>query len=91
MLVLALGFLSVLVSLPLLGADGIGAHAVGYVVGGLVPILVVGVARRLDLERRRNPRYQARALFRIGAIALLPLAIVTAGLHIWPIATELAS
>jgi len=89
--VLALGFLSVVVSLPLARLDGMAQHVVGYLVGGLVPIVVVGVARRLDLERRRSPKYQARTAFRLGSVALLVAAIVAAGIHLWPIATELAS
>lgn len=91
MLVLGLGFLSVIVSLPLLAGDGITAHGIGYLIGGLVPIVVVGIARRLDLERRRSPGYRPKSLFRLGALVLVPAAIVAAGLHIWPIATELAS
>jgi len=90
LLFLALGFASVLVSLPLIAADGIGSHVMGYVAGGLLPILVVGLFRRVDLERRRSPRYQAKALVQPALVVLMVLSLVAAGLHIWPIATELA-
>lgn len=91
LLILALGFASVAVSLPLLPADGIGPHVVGYVTGGLLPILVVGLVRRIDLDRRRNHRYQAKGIVAPALVVLLVLAMITAGLHIWPIATELAT
>lgn len=85
------GYASVAASLTLLGADGIPAHVVGYIAGALVPILVLGVVRRVDLERRRNPSYVASSIFPPLLVLLAVLALVAAGLHIWPIATELAS
>lgn len=91
LLILALGFASVVVSVPLLSADGIAPHVVGYLTGGLLPILVVGLVRRIDLDRRRNHRYQANSLLAPALVLLLAAAMVMAGLHIWPIATELAS
>ena len=91
LLILALGFASVLVSLPLISAEGIAAHVVGYVAGALVPILVVGLVRRLDLERRRNPAYEARGFLRPASVALLLAALLAGAVHVWPIATELAS
>lgn len=91
LLILALGFAAVVVSLPLLSADGIAPHAVGYFIGALLPIVVVGLVRRIDLDRRRNHRYQAKALLSPALVVLLVAAMVMAGLHIWPIATELAT
>lgn len=91
LLILGLGFLSVLVSLPLIGADGIPSHVIGYATGALVPILVIGIVRRIDLERRRSPHYVARSWFSAALVVLAVAALVAAGLHIWPIATELAS
>lgn len=91
LLILALGFASVAVSLPLLSAEGITPHVVGYLTGGLLPILVVGLVRRIDLDRRRNHRYEAKALLSPALVVLLVAAMVMAGLHIWPIATELAT
>lgn len=91
LLVLGLGFASVLVSLPLIAADGITAHVVGYLAGGLLPILVVGLVRRTDLDRRRSPHYRARALLRPALVVLMVASVGAAGLHIWPIATELAA
>lgn len=91
LLILALGFASVVVSLPLLSADGIAPHVVGYLIGGLLPILVVGLVRRIDLDRRRNHRYKPMGLLAPALLVLLVAAMAMAGLHIWPIATELAT
>lgn len=91
LLLLALGFASVLVSLPLVAADGIPAHVVGYVTGVLIPILIIGLVRRVDLDRRRSPYYVPRPIVQPALVTLAVAAVVAAGLHIWPIATELAS
>lgn len=90
-LILGLGYASLLVSLPLLFLEGIPAHVLGYVTGSLVPILVVGLVRRIDLDRRRSPDYVARAILSPALALLAVAALVAAGLHVWPIATELAS
>jgi hypothetical protein len=91
LLLVALGYASVLVSLPLIAADGIPAHVVGYVTGALIPILLIGLVRRVDLGRRRSPYYVPRSALRPALVLLAILAVVAAGLHVWPIATELAS
>lgn len=90
LLILALGYLCVIVSMPLISADGIPPHVVGYLIGSLLPILLVGVIRRLDLERRRSARYEAKGFVQPALLLLGILAIIAAFLHIWPIATELA-
>jgi hypothetical protein len=87
----ALGFLCVVVSLPLVAADGIPGHVVGYVVGALIPILIIGIVRRVDLSRRRSPYYVPRPILQPALFALAIAAVLMAGLQIWPIATELAS
>lgn len=91
LLLVALGFASVLISLPLISFDGIPTHAVGYVTGSVIPILVIGFVRRIDLDRRRSPYYQPNKLLQPALVVLAVAAIVAAGLHVWPIATELAS
>ncbi|MEO6988815.1 MAG: hypothetical protein ABI239_09215 [Aquihabitans sp.] len=91
LLILGLGFASVLVSLPLVFASGVVLHILGYVTGGLVPILVIGLARRIDLDRRRSPHYRPVGLLRPALGTLAVLAVAAALLHIWPLATELAS
>lgn len=91
LLILGLGFASVFVSLPLILSEGVGAHVLGYGTGGLVPILVIGLVRRIDLERRRSPNYRSIGLLRPAIVTLAVLALVAALLHIWPLATELAS
>ena len=90
-LLLALGFLSVLVSVPLIPTDSDALHVLGYVTGALVPILVIGLVRRADLGRRRSPFYEPVRLFAPALAVLAVLSIVAAGLHVWPIATGLAS
>ena len=91
MLVLGLGVASAVTSLALVPRDEVAVHVAGYVIGSLVPILLVGIARRVDLDRRRSAHYQVNGLFRLGLIVLAVLALVAAALHVWPIATELAS
>lgn len=91
LLLVALGYASVLVSLPLIAVDGVPAHVIGYVTGALIPILIIGIVRRVDLDRRRSPYYVPRGLLRPALVTLAAVALVAALLHIWPIATELAS
>lgn len=91
LLILALGYASLVASLPLIFVDGIPAHVLGYVAGALIPILVIGFVRRVDLDRRRSARYEAKSWLGFSLALLAALAIVAAGLHVWPIATELAS
>jgi hypothetical protein len=91
LLILGLGFASAIASLPLVSSDGLTVHAVGYLIGAMVPIVVIGLVRRVDLDRRRSPYYQASSLLAPGLVLLAVVALVAAGLHVWPIATELSS
>lgn len=91
LLLVALGFVCVVASLPLLAADGIPGHVIGYVVGALIPILIIGAVRRVDLSRRRSPYYVPRSFLQPALFVLAIAVVVVAGLQIWPIATELAS
>ena len=91
LLLVGLGFASVLVSLPLIALEGIPSHVVGYVTGALIPILIIGLVRRVDLARRRSPYYVAKSALPPALAVLAIAAVVAAGLHVWPIATELAS
>jgi hypothetical protein len=90
LVILALGFASLLASFALAVASGTKAHWSGYVLGGLVPILVIGAFRRLDLARRKSPYYVARSFVRVAILVLMIGAVLAAVLHLWPIATELA-
>ncbi len=91
LLLLGLGYLSVLVSLPLVPLEPDLAHVLGYLTGALIPILLIGLVRRIDLDRRRSPTYLPRRAFGTALVVLAVLAVVAAGLHVWPIATGLAS
>lgn len=91
MLLIGLGYLSILISLPLVVFDTIPPHIVGYVTGSLIPILMLGFVRRIDLDRRQRPGYKERGALRPAVAGLAVLAVVAAGLHVWPIATELAA
>lgn len=91
LLLLGVGYLCVAVGLLQVGADGVGRHLLGYVVGAVVPILLVGIVRHTDLDRRRSPHYAGSTLLRPGLILLAVAALVVAALHVWPIATEWAS
>lgn len=87
---LAMALLSLVVSLALVPSDGIALHVIGYVTGALVPILLVGLIRRVDLDRRRSAHYLASPLLQPGQGLVLVGGLVAALLHVWPIATELA-
>lgn len=89
-LLLGLAYASVVASLALALQDGSALHVIGYVFGALVPILLIGFIRRVDLDRRRSPRYEARPYLQPALVVLALLAFTAAGLHIWPIATELS-
>lgn len=81
---------SLLVSFLLVPSNGIPLHVVGYVTGALVPILLVGLIRRVDLGRRRSAHYLASPLVQPGEAVVLVGSLAAALLHMWPIATELA-
>lgn len=87
---LAAALASLLVSILLVPSDGIALHVVGYATGALVPILLVGLIRRVDLDRRRSAHYLASPLVQPGQAVVLVGSLVVALLHMWPIATELA-
>ena len=91
LLVLGLAFASILASVALLGVDRTRAHVVGYVVGSVVPLLLLGFFRRVDLDRRRNPRYLISRVVRPALVLIAVAALVLAALHVWPIATDMAS
>lgn len=89
-ILLAAAVASLLISLLLVPSDGIPLHLVGYVTGALVPILLVGLIRRVDLDRRRSAHYLASPVLQPGQAVVLVGGLVAALLHVWPIATELA-
>jgi len=86
-----LGFVSALVSFAFVTTDSMALRLFGYVIGSIIPILIIGIARRVDFDRRRSPYYQPKVAFRYGLVVLAVVAIVAAALHVWPIATELSS
>lgn len=90
LIVLGLGFASLVASLALAVSSGTQVHVGGYILGALVPILVIGAFRRLDLTRRKSPYYVARGAVRLMILGLAVGAVLAAVLHVWPIATELA-
>lgn len=91
-LIVGLGFLSVAVSVLLLASESKSSvHLIGYGTGVIVPILLVGLARRIDLDRQRHPDYEAVPTFSKAIVLLVVLALVAAALHVWPLATEWAS
>ncbi|WP_426571599.1 hypothetical protein [Aquihabitans sp. McL0605] len=75
----------------MIGFDGIPWHVVGYVTGALIPIVIIGLVRRIDLDRRRSPYYVVASWLQPAMVVLAIAAVVAAGLHVWPVATELAS
>lgn len=91
MLLLALGFVSVIIALALVPTTGVTSHLIGYATGAIVPVFIIGLVRRVDLQRRQSPHYVSRSLLRQGLLVLALAAMVVAVLHVWPIATDLAS
>ena len=91
LLILGLAFLLVVASAVLLVVEGTTSHVVGYLVGSVVPLLLIGFFRRTDLDRRRSPFYVPSRVVRPALAVLAIAALVLAGLHVWPIATDIAS
>lgn len=92
LLIAAVGFASLLTSATLATLPrSVAIHILGYLTGAIIPILVIGIARRFDLERRRTSAYQPVAWFRHALLGLAVLALVAALVHVWQLATELAS
>ncbi len=81
----------VLVGALLLAVGSFGANVAGYVVASLLTIVLIGVYRRLDLIRRLSAGYRAVPQVRRVVPVLLVGAFVVAGVHVWAIATEVAS
>jgi hypothetical protein len=88
---LGIGALSSLVSLALVVVDSAGVHALGYLCGTLVPIVAIGLFRRSDLSRRKSAAYRLGELKSWMIPAVLVVGLVAAALHIWALATQLAS
>ncbi len=89
--ILALGALAAVGSIVLLLVDSTATHVVGYLCGSLIPILAIGLFRRVDLTRRKSPLYQRGSVrdWMIPAVAIVGL--LAAALHTWALATRLAS
>jgi hypothetical protein len=91
LLFLVLAALCVATGAGLVGQDELGAHVLGYLTASVLAIVLVGLFRRFDLSRRLAPGYRARrGVGRIVTVVMLA-AFVVAGVHVWAIATELAS
>ena len=92
LLIVALGFVSVL-DQP--AADRASTASPGTSSAtspaSLIPIVIIGLVRRIDLDRRRSPYYVPSSWLQPALVVLAVAAIVAAGLHVWPVATELAS
>jgi hypothetical protein len=92
MVILGAGFALGAASIVLWLADGGSVlHLIGYLIGSVIPVLLIGVFRRSDLDRRRSPYYLPNRYVRPALFLLALLALIVAGLHVWPIATDMAS
>jgi hypothetical protein len=89
--IILLGLLSVGVSILLLFEHRFAFHVVGYVLASFVPILTVGLFRRIDLAKRGNPFYEPVPLINRIIPVVLGLGLLAAVLHTWSVATGLAS
>ncbi len=74
----------------LLVLPGLLTHVVGYALGSVVTIALVGVFRRTDVQRRQHPLYLPRGALTRYAGVIVPLGLAVAAVHTWSIATELA-
>ena len=68
--ILGLGLGSEVASIILLTISGTTSHIVGYLVGSVMPLLLIGFYRRTDLERRRSATYVPSRFVRPGLILL---------------------
>ncbi|HEX7131061.1 MAG TPA: hypothetical protein VF228_00715 [Iamia sp.] len=91
LLILGLAALCVGTGAALVGQEELSAHVLGYLTASVLAIVLVGLFRRFDLSRRLTPGYRARRGVGRVATALLLVAFVVSGIHVWAIATELAS
>lgn len=81
----------VLIGAVLLFAGSFVANIAGYVVASLFTIVLVGIYRRVDLARRLAPGYRPVPRVRRVVPVVLVGAFLVAGVHVWAIATEVAS
>lgn len=91
LIILFLAVVCVIVGAGLVPIDDFGIHVMGYVISSIVTILAIGVFRRVDLGRRLSTQYRPRPALRRVVPVVLIASFVVAGLHVWAIATELAS
>jgi hypothetical protein len=89
--IIVLGFVSQAASVVLLTVGSSRSHVIGYLVGTVVPLVLIGFVRRADLDRRRSPFYVANSLVGPALVVMAVAAMVLAGVHVWAIATDLAS
>jgi hypothetical protein len=74
----------------LLVLPGLLTHVVGYVLGSVVTIALVGVFRRTDVQRGQQALYLPRASLTRYAGVIAAVGVAAAAVHTWSIATELA-
>ncbi|WCO65985.1 hypothetical protein PO878_15905 [Iamia majanohamensis] len=91
LVLLALAGVCVAAGAGLLLVGTFAANVAGYLVASLLTIVLVGVYRRVDLIRRLSPGYRPAPAARRVVPVLLVAAFVVAGVHVWAIATEVAS
>ncbi len=89
--VLALGAASALLALLLVVVDTTATHVLGYLCGSLIPIVCIGLYRRFDLARRKSPHYVPGPVPSWVVPAVAAVGLVAAAIHIWALATQLAS
>jgi membrane protein implicated in regulation of membrane protease activity len=85
------GGVAVGVSAVLLALPGVAVNVVGYALATLVALTCVTAFRWLDNRRRQDVSYvPAPRLARVGTLTAV-CALIVGSLHIWYLATELAS
>lgn len=70
--------------------DPLGVHAAGYLIGCLVPLTAVALARREDVRVRGEQGLIAPSWRRGAYLAIIVLGFAVAGAHAWAIAWDIA-
>ena len=79
-----------LVAIALLFGHGTRLHAVGYLLGSPLCVLIVVVYRRVDLGRRQSSTYIGQRSIGAVATAALLCGLLASSVHVWHFATALS-
>jgi len=87
---LGLAACSIAFSILLLFPGDFYLNIAGYLFGSVVVVLLVGMFRRVDSERRQRPTYSPQRGLAGAVTSLILFGLLVAMTHAWFIATELS-